>query len=251
VKVTTEVHDGVAVLTLDDGRANALDRDGCGRLVDAIEDAGSRAEALVLTGARSIFSAGGDLALLQEWHTWEPPQRSAEVAEGPHAVTRALLDAPVPTVAAVNGAAVGAGLDLALVCDLRVAATTASFCEAYVHVGVIPGDGGAWLLPRHIGMGAALDLLLTGRTVDVQEARTLGIVGRVCEPERLLDEARALARTLADRPRQAVVAIRRAVYDGAAESFDAHLRSAARLMGALGGTAEHRAAVDRIAARRS
>lgn len=244
--VRTEFHDRIAVLTLDDGRANALTGPLCSLLVEEIARAGTNADALVLTGAGRMFSAGGDLDLLAEWHTWEPTERRDLITGGPQAVTRALLDAPIPTVAAVNGTAVGAGLDLSLVCDLRLAAVSATFGQAYVHVGVIPGDGGAWLLPRHIGMGAALDLLLTGRLVDAEEARTLGLVSRVCAADALLPDAMQLARSLAARPHQVVATIRRLVYDAAAEPFEPHLRRAADQMGVLGGTTPHRRAVETI-----
>lgn len=250
MKIIGEDHQGIRLLTLDDGRMNALNRQSCDRLVKAIEDAGRQAQALVLTGNGTAFCAGGDLELLERWSDWEPPRRTEEVAEGPQRVSHALLAAPVPTVAAIDGWAVGAGLDLSLVCDLRLASTSARFREGYVHVGVLAGDGAGWLLPRHVGMGAALDLLLTGRTVDAEEARSLGLVGRVVEPAILQTEALEVARQLAAHPRQGYLAIRRSVYESAVESFGAHLRTAALQMGSLGGTEEHRQAVAGLRDRR-
>ena len=135
-----------------------------------------RAGAIVLTGQGSVFSAGGDLDVLSEWHTWSLERRSRYVEEGPQAVISWLLNAPVATVCAVNGAAYGAGFELALACDLRIASTDATFCEAFIRIEVVPGDGGTWLLPRFVGIGRALDMLLTGRVVAADEALSIGLV---------------------------------------------------------------------------
>lgn len=103
----------------------------------------------------------------------------------------------MPTIAAVNGPAIGAGCDLALICDIRLAATNAVFAESFVKVGIIPGDGGAWLLPRAVGLSRACEMAFTGEPVDAQQALAWGLVSQLVEPEQLLDAALDLARRIA------------------------------------------------------
>ena len=123
------------------------------------------------------------------WHEWSSLERRSYLDTGPHELGRVLFESRFATVAAVNGAAFGAGLDVALLCDVRLASRSARFSPAYVNVGVIPGDGGAWLLPRIVGHGRAMDLLLSGRALDARDALTWGLVSEVCEPDALVDRA--------------------------------------------------------------
>ena len=234
----------VSIATPESG--NALSRRVCDELVAALGECSARAGAIVLTGQGSVFSAGGDLAVISQWHSWSVDRRARYVEEGPQAVVRWLLDAPVVTVCAVNGAAYGAGLDLALACDLRIASAEAIFCEAFIRLEVVPGDGGAWLLPRHIGMGRALDMLFTGRVVDSAEALSVGLVSQIAAAEELAASARRLARMVSHHDPSIVHRMRRMVFDGMTESFEGHLGGASRAVALAAGEAAHVESVERF-----
>ena len=240
--VTIERTDAVAVLRLDAGPGNPINprsaADLLAGLADAVDDG---AGAIVVTGTGSTFSAGGDFAMLTEWIDWTADKRAAMAREGPQAISRALVACPVPTVAAINGGAAGAGLDLTLACDIRVMAPGATLATGYVHVAMIPGDGGAWLLPRFVGLGRALELLVTGRRLDATEAVAIGIVHQVADD--VVAAAVALATDLATRPPGTVAAIRRLVFEAVSAPFDEHLEEAARLLGELTGRPQHAEAV--------
>ena len=227
-------------------RGNALSQRVCDDLIAALDGCSARAAAIVLTGQGSVFSAGGDLDVISEWHAWSVDRRSRYVEEGPQAVIRWLLEAPVVTVCAVNGAAYGAGLDLALACDLRIASTEATFCEAFIRLEVVPGDGGAWLLPRYIGIGRALDMLLTGRVVASDEALSVGLVSQVVPSNELAASARELARTASGHDRSVVRRMRRMVFDAMTETFEEHLAAASRAIAHAAGEAAHVESVARF-----
>ena len=148
-----------------------------------------------------------------------------------------------PVIAAINGAAIGAGLDLALAMDLRFAAASARFAETYVKVGLAPGAGGAHWLPRLVGSAKALELLWTGDAFDAAEAERIGLINRVLPDDELMPQTMALARRLADGPTLAIRAIKRLVRDGVGGDLRAGLDRASATYGVLGGTADHREAV--------
>ncbi|GAA2116286.1 crotonase/enoyl-CoA hydratase family protein [Actinomadura alba] len=163
--------------------------------------------AVILTGAGTAFSAGGDVKAMQDRRGLfgQPPAgQRVGYQQGIQRITRAMVECDVPVIAAVNGPAIGAGCDLALMCDLRVASTTATFAESFVRLGLIPGDGGAWLLPRIVGHAKAAELALTGRRIDAATAEAYGMVSQVVEPNQLLPAAQALAAEIAELPREAV-----------------------------------------------
>jgi len=193
------VDDGVAVLTIDRPDAlNALNGELLLELATAFDrvegDLGVRA--LVITGAGRAFVAGADVSELGQL---DDPFAGRETSLGGQDVMNALAALPFPTIAAINGFALGGGLELALACDLRVAAKEAKLGLPEVGLGLIPGYGGTQRLPRLIGHGRALDLVLTGRHVPADEALQLGLVNRVVDDA--LDGALALARqTLRNAP---------------------------------------------------
>jgi enoyl-CoA hydratase/carnithine racemase len=162
---------------------------------------------MILTGAGSAFSAGGDVKAMAN-RTGLFAGTPMDIADGYRAgvqrIPKALYGLDVPTIAAVNGPAVGAGCDLAFMCDMRLASTTAQFGEVFVNLGIIPGDAGSWFLPRRIGYQLAADMTFTGRLVGAEEALAKGLVLKVTPPESLMDEARALARTIASKPPRAI-----------------------------------------------
>ena len=227
-------------------RGNALSQRVCDDLIAALDNCAPSAGAVVLTGQGSVFSAGGDLDVLSEWHTWSLERRSRYVEEGPQAVIRWLLNAPVVTVCAVNGAAYGAGFELALACDLRIASTDATFCEAFIRIEVVPGDGGTWLLPRFVGIGRALDMLLTGRVVAADEALSIGLVSRVVPADELAASALDQARALSRHDRSVVHGMRTMVFDAMTETLEEHLAAASLAIARSAGEPPHVESVARL-----
>jgi enoyl-CoA hydratase/carnithine racemase len=168
--------------------------------------------ALVLTGAGRQFCAGADLVemrrYLDERLRVEQEPYNARVL---HPVTQRIVTSRLPFVAAINGGATAGGLDLALACDLRIASDRAKLGETYVSLGLTPGNGGSWFLPRLVGSGMAAELALTGDIISAERALEIGLVNRVVAPEQLLREAVALAAKLASRPRRAIEATKQAL----------------------------------------
>jgi len=208
VTVETSRHDQVLVVTIDRPEArNAVDRPTADALAAAFRafDADDEARVAVLTGAGGTFCAGADLKAFGT----DRVNRVSDHGDGPMGVSRMALGKPV--IAAVEGYAVAGGLELALWCDLRVAARDAVFGVFCRRWGVPLIDGGTVRLPRLIGESRALDLVLTGRPVDAEEAHTIGLANRVVEPGHALDAAVALGRELAALPQTCLRTDRRSV----------------------------------------
>jgi enoyl-CoA hydratase/carnithine racemase len=223
--VEYEVAEQVVTITLNRPEAlNAVTMDMEDLLAERLRraDDDPNVGAVVVTGAGRGFCAGDDVKV-----QWADPRMIAAVeAQATPAVAMTplfelMLHMTTPSVAAVNGPAVGLGMDLALMCDVRLAAPTARFSQGYVRMGLLPDVPGLWLLPRLVGHSVAAQLLLTGDVVDAEEAASLGLVSRVVAPDRLLPEAHALAARIAANPPLAVAAtkegLRRAVGLAAAE----------------------------------
>ncbi|MEH6577196.1 MAG: enoyl-CoA hydratase-related protein [Amphritea sp.] len=207
---TLQLEDRVALLTLNrHDLRNALT--GSSLIEDIVTTADwvNRAEdvsVLVITGAGSAFSAGGNIRDMAE----RGGDFAGDVAEceeryrrGIQRIPLALQDVEVPIIAAVNGPAIGAGFDLANMADVRIASEKAKFGETFLNLGIIPGDGGAWLMQRLIGYQRAFELTLTGRVIDANEAKELGVVMEVTTPEELLPSAMKLAKRIANQPPKA------------------------------------------------
>jgi 2-(1,2-epoxy-1,2-dihydrophenyl)acetyl-CoA isomerase len=173
---------------------------------------------LLVTGTGRGFCAGGDLARLHELREAEDTQELRRLLELGSRIVLALRACPKPVLAAVNGAAAGAGLALALACDLRIAAASAVFSAAFVRIGLVPDWGATHLLPRTIGTSAALEMALSGRKLDAREALALGLVHRVAADGELQAEARRWAEELAAGPPLAMARIKELLYlaDGSA-----------------------------------
>jgi enoyl-CoA hydratase/carnithine racemase len=170
--------------------------------------------AIVLTAAGDAFCSGAELGTLAPGEP-TPYDRKAFLTDHIHRIAYALEDLDKPVIAAVNGAAVGAGMDFALMCDMRFAARSARFSEGYIRVGLVPGDGGAYYLPRLVGPAKALELLLTGDFIDATEAERIGVVNRVCDDENLREETQKFAERLAAGPPLITQIIKRSVYQSA------------------------------------
>lgn len=189
-------------------------------MVNAWADALERAQhddqvrAILVAGAGGSFCSGVDLSDFKgEKRT--PLQEKQLLMDNVHRVALTLEQVDKPVIAAIDGPAVGAGMDMALLCDIRFASPSARFSEGYIKVGLVPGDGGSWLLPRVVGHSTALRLLWTGDFVEAEDSARLGIVEYVVRDESVGDHARAFAQRLAEQPPQIIRMIKRAVRQGA------------------------------------
>jgi enoyl-CoA hydratase/carnithine racemase len=211
------VEEGIGTLTLNrPAKKNAFTMDmieeWAGILVEARTDPEVRV--IVLTGAGDAFCSGVDLGRFDHGEP-TPLERKTTLSEHIHRIAYALEDLDKPVIAAVNGPAVGAGMDMALMCDIRFASRTARFSEGYIKVGLVPGDGGCYYLPRLVGVSKALELCWSGDFVDADEAHRLGIVNQVYEEAELAERTRAFARRIASAPQLNVRTIKRAMYQSA------------------------------------
>ena len=222
-----EVKDGIATLTLNrPERLNALG----GTLRDDLHDAVTRSAAdpevrvIIITGAGKGFCAGGDVKAMNEAKESRRERPLLEkIAPGRDRTLLAMREAPQPIIAAVNGAAAGAGMNLALACDIRLAATTAKFSQAFVKRGLHPDWGGTYYLPRVVGMAKAAEMIFTGEVIDAAEALRLGLVSRVVAPEELMGTALTLARRIAAGPPVAIRLAKHSLYANAERDLKASL----------------------------
>lgn len=200
-----EQQGGVGVITLNRPDAlNALNRPHLAELNHAVDRArfDPSVRSLVITGAGRGFSAGADV---KEWGAgYEDDEPSAGWIDLAHALIMKIYRLPKPVVAAVNGVAVGAGCDITLASDLRVASTKARFGQAYIKLGYCPDAGGSFLLPRLIGEARAMEMIYTGRIIDADEANRIGLLNALVEPEELMSTALELAGRLAKGPTVAI-----------------------------------------------
>ena len=221
-----ESKDHVATLTLNrPERLNALGgtlrEDLFDGLTTAIDD--SEVRVIVVTGAGKGFCAGGDVKAMQDANEAGRTRPVMErVAPSRDRTVLLMRDSPKPIIAAVNGAAAGAGMNLALACDIRLASSAARFSQAFVRRGLHPDWGGTYFLPRVVGMAKACEMIFTGQIIDADEALRLGIVSAVHPPERLLPATYELAGRIAQGPPIAIRLARRALY----HNLEADLRSA-------------------------
>lgn len=202
--------------------------------------------AVILTANGSSFSAGGDIREMAR-------QSTAEVAlmdirqdyrRGIQRLSLALFDLEVPVIAAVNGHAMGAGLDLACMCDIRIASEKAKFAESFVKLGIVPGDGGAWLLQRIVGMSRAAELSFTGDVIDAQQALAWGLVSRVVPPGELLAAANDIANRIAANPSHSVRLSKRLMREAIHSRLDTVLELSAAFQAMSHKTPDHKEAVD-------
>ena len=155
----------------------------------------------------------------------------------------ALYNLEVPTIAAVNGPAIGAGCDLACMCDMRIASHNASFAESFVKIGIIPGDGGAWFLPRVVGMSKAAEMSFTGDSVDAEEALKIGLISQLTTPETLLAEANSLAERISANPSLVLRMTKKLLREGQRQDLASLLELSANLQSIAHKTADHHEAV--------
>ncbi|HSJ27537.1 MAG TPA: enoyl-CoA hydratase-related protein [Acidimicrobiia bacterium] len=241
MSVEYSVEGEVAVITLARPEVfNSIDQSLTDGLVEALRRAPAEARAAVVTGAGKAFCAGADLGdLLGEYESGAPDLRDTITRRFNPAV-EAVLSADLPVVAAVNGAAAGAGMGLALACDIRVMADSAFFMSAFINVALVPDTGSAWFLPQMVGVSRAMEIAFTGRRVPADEAMTLGLAADVVAADEVVSSAVERAARLADGPRRAFVETRRIIHMAAAASLDATLAREAVVQGDLGALPSHR-----------
>jgi enoyl-CoA hydratase/carnithine racemase len=235
------VTDGTAVITFErPDRKNAFTLEMIDRCADLVRQAAADDEVrvVVITGSGDSFCAGVDLGVLSELDD-ATLARKLVLTERVHALSRAIGALDRPLIAAINGVAVGAGLDIALMCDLRFAARSARMAEGYIRVGLVPGDGGCYLLPRLIGPSRALELLLTGRFVEADEALAIGLVNRVYEGAELTEATLAFAAELTALSPIPLRIIKRSVYQAADTDLGTHLDAISSHQAVVQSTADY------------
>lgn len=227
-QIELSIDEGIATIRLNrpdklNAFAGSMREDLVSSLRDASNDKAVRV--IVLTGAGRGFSAGGDVDFMQELQQRrEILEFSRLLAAGAEVVTT-IRELPQPVIASINGVAAGAGLNLALACDMRIASETARFSASFVRIGLHPDWGGTFFLPRLIGPSRAMELMMTGRLIEAEEALAMGLVDRVVDAESLPEVTNKLARAIAFGPPLAIRDIKRAVY----ESENNELRMQIRL----------------------
>lgn len=226
----------VAVITLNRPKLNALSRAMQDEIAQAARELSSddSVRAVVIHGGERSFAAGADVKEMVHWDhamAWEQTPRL-------QAAFTAVADMPQPTIAALTGYALGGGCELALACDLRIAADDAVLGQPEILLGIIPGAGGTQRLSRLVGASRAKDLILTGRQVRAAEALAMGLVNEVTSPEQVLPRAMALAEQLARGPREAMAAAKRVIDHGMDLPLDQALAAEQQAFASLFGTAD-------------
>ena len=206
---------------------------------------------VMVTGNGPAFCSGGDIVEMNDRLEDTPQQRKNELFERIQRIPLTLEDLDKPIIAAVNGVATGAGMDLALMCDIRYAAESARFAETYVNVGLVPGAGGAHFLPRLVGVSKALELFFTGEFIDAQEALRVGLVNKVFPDNCLMHESERIAQRIAEAPQLALRMIKRAVYQGVRNDLRTNLDLISSHYSVVTSSQEHRTAVREFTAARA
>lgn len=242
-----EKHDGwVRIAFNRPARRNALGDTTIRQLVEACQDAAAdpAVRVVVITGEGEAFCAGGDFEDTFERGAGRTAAQWAErIRSGPNALVRVLQGMPKPVVASINGIAAGGGATIALACDLRIASERARFVFPFSRIGITPEFGASYLLPRVVGLGKAMELLLLADTIDAHAAARAGLVNTVVPHEQLAAATAELVQRLLDKPAAALGAIKSLLHRGVADGLDAQLEREAKALGAAFTSDEHRSAV--------
>ena len=208
---------------------------------------------VVLTGAGRAFSAGGDLTAMRDRRDLFEGSGAAireRYRRVVHRIVRSLYGLEVPLIAAVNGPAMGLGCDIAGLADIRIASDRASFGVPFLKLGIIPGDGGSWLLPRNIGYARAAEMLFTARSIDAATAAEWGLVNRVVAHDSLMDEALATAAQVAAQPPHALRMAKTLLRQGRDTNFDQMLEMSAAMQALAHLTEDHQEGVAAVLEKR-
>ncbi|WCT72185.1 crotonase/enoyl-CoA hydratase family protein [Sphingomonas naphthae] len=248
--VLAETDAGIRTLTLNQPtlRNPISDLPTVDAVVDALHAADQDPEVrvVILTGAGSAFSTGGNLKAMHEGRGPQgatPSETVSNYRRGIQRIPLAFAAIDVPVVAAVNGPAIGAGCDLACMCDVRIAGRSARFAESFVKLGIVPGDGGAWLLRRIVGESKAMELSLTGEIIDAEEAWRLGLVSKVVDDAELMAAARSVAAAIAANPPVAVRLTKRLIRQAQTADLPSLLDASASAQAIAHETQDHAEAI--------
>ena len=248
--VLTEINDRIATVTLNDpDRRNPIT--GTGMIEQmlatfAAVNANRDVSVMILTGAGSAFCAGGDIKEMADPESAfrkEPLDVAESYINGIQRVPLALYNMDLPTIAAVNGPAIGAGCDLTMMCDMRVASERAKFGEVFLNLGIIPGDAGSWFLLRRLGHQRAMELTFSGRIVGADEALEIGIVLEVTPHDQLMERARERAAVIAAKPPRTVRTTKRLMRNAERMDLPDFLNAAAGYQALMHQTADHHEAL--------
>ncbi len=256
-KLLYDQRDHVVTLTFNmpDTRNALTDRDLCSAIVEAMQriNDDQSVRCAIVTGAGKAFSSGGNLKHMKDKVSifgGDAVDAKDGYRTGIQRVAKAMWECEVPLIAAVNGPAYGAGCDTTCLCDIRIASTRATFAENFVRVGLISGDGGAWLLPRQIGLSRAAEMTFTAEPVDAATALEWGLVSKVVAPDDLMSEARSLANRIAKNPPRQLRMAKRLLREGLNTRLDSLLELAAAYQGACHQTDDHMEAIDSLLEKR-
>jgi 2-(1,2-epoxy-1,2-dihydrophenyl)acetyl-CoA isomerase len=248
-----DVADGIATITLHrPDKLNAYNgqmRTEIAALFDETDD-DDAVRVVIVTGAGKAFCSGGDIVEMKDRLKNPPAQRKNELFNRIQRIPLALEDLDKPVLVAVNGAATGAGMDMALMGDIRYAAESARFAETYVKVGLVPGAGGAHFLPRIVGTAKALELFWTADFIDAAEALRIGLVNKVLPDAELMPFVRGVAAKIAEAPALSVRFIKRAVQQGMRSDLRSNLDLISSHYAVVTAGADHREAVEAFIAKR-
>lgn len=248
--ITLNVEAGVATLTLNrPDRLNSFTVEMHKEVAAAFDQLGD-ARVLVLTGAGRGFCAGQDLND-RAVNSGEPVDLGHSVENYYNPLIRRLRDLDMPVIARVNGVAAGAGANIALACDIVVAAKSAKFIESFANIGLIPDSGGTWILPKLIGQARAMGLALTATPVSAEQAEAWGMIWKAVDDDALDAEVAALANRFATAPTTGLAAIRKMLREGWSQSLDAQLDRERDTMSRLGRTEDYREGVAAFLEKRS
>ena len=201
---------------------------------------------VILTGKGAAFSAGGNVKNMKE-KKGNFSGSSVALREryryGIHRIVRSVWNIEVPVIAAVNGAAVGLGNDVACLADIRIASKNARFGVTFLKIGLIPGDGGAWLLPKIIGLSMASELLFTGKLINADQAKECGLISEVYEEKKLMIEANNLAKSIVKQPPDALRMSKKLLREGMISNFETILEMSANMQALMHLTEDHQEAI--------
>lgn len=255
--IQLRINNGVAVLTLNnpEQRNPISDLETVDQFVNALEQIQSddNARCLIITGAGTAFSSGGNIKHMlnkEGMFAGSANDVRENYAKVIQRIPVALHNLNIPTIAAVNGPAVGAGCDLAMYCDMRIASTNAKFAESFIKVGIIPGDGGAWILPKIAGYGRAAEMIFTGEAISAQQAMDWGMLNSLVEPEQLMNKAMDLAQRIAVNSPQALRASKQLLRAANTMPLDSLLQLSAAIQANLHQTNDHMEAVSALLEKR-
>jgi 2-(1,2-epoxy-1,2-dihydrophenyl)acetyl-CoA isomerase len=220
--ILSETRDAVTTITLNrPEKLNAFSGSMREDLVAALRSAAGRV--VIITGAGRAFCAGGDVEFMSSLQKNSDVAAFRKLLEAGREIVMQIATMPKPVIASVNGVAAGAGCNLALACDYRVASDAAKFAQSFVRIGLHPDWGGTWFLPRAVGRSAAFEMMTTGRVVEAEEALRIGLADRVVAAASLNGATQKLAQAIASGPPVAIAAIKRALSDSERNALNAQI----------------------------